>query len=148
VGRNQRVAQCEPPDGERAVICPECGSEYRDGFYRCADCDVALVAESDPRYVEPRDPARPATPQGNEDLELVLLFETTDPTVAVLAQSALEEAEIPFMAGADAVHRRISRLASELTPVQLWVSSDDETDARSVLEGIGGPLTEELDAQS
>ena len=24
--------------------CPECGAQYRDGFARCSECDVALVA--------------------------------------------------------------------------------------------------------
>ena len=23
--------------------CPKCGAEYRDGFTRCASCDVPLV---------------------------------------------------------------------------------------------------------
>jgi hypothetical protein len=25
------------------MICPSCGSEYREGFTRCAECDVDLV---------------------------------------------------------------------------------------------------------
>lgn len=27
------------------MICPKCGSEYREGFTRCADCEVALVEQ-------------------------------------------------------------------------------------------------------
>ena len=27
------------------MICPICKSEYRDGFNKCADCDVELVNE-------------------------------------------------------------------------------------------------------
>ena len=26
------------------MFCPECKAEYRDGFTRCSDCDVDLVA--------------------------------------------------------------------------------------------------------
>lgn len=27
------------------MFCPNCGAEFRDGFERCADCDVPLAAE-------------------------------------------------------------------------------------------------------
>lgn len=30
------------------MICPNCETEYRDGFERCADCDVPLVEELAP----------------------------------------------------------------------------------------------------
>jgi hypothetical protein len=29
-------------------FCPSCGVEYREGFTRCSECDVALVAEPPP----------------------------------------------------------------------------------------------------
>ena len=29
----------------RAMFCPECKCEYRPGFTRCSDCDVALVPQ-------------------------------------------------------------------------------------------------------
>jgi len=28
--------------------CPQCGTEYREGFERCSDCGAALVAEAPP----------------------------------------------------------------------------------------------------
>jgi|SRR5450759_974417 hypothetical protein len=40
------------------MFCPKCGIEYREGFYKCADCGVDLVegqppdTEDDVRYVE------------------------------------------------------------------------------------------------
>lgn len=27
------------------MFCPQCKAEYRDGFSRCSDCDIALVGE-------------------------------------------------------------------------------------------------------
>ncbi len=27
------------------MFCPKCKSEYREGFYKCADCGVDLIAE-------------------------------------------------------------------------------------------------------
>jgi hypothetical protein len=27
------------------MFCPRCGAEYREGFTRCADCDVDLLVE-------------------------------------------------------------------------------------------------------
>ena len=29
------------------MYCPKCRSEYREGFVRCADCDLPLVFEAD-----------------------------------------------------------------------------------------------------
>jgi hypothetical protein len=34
------------------MYCPKCGTEYREGFPRCADCDIDLVSEKSP---EPGD---------------------------------------------------------------------------------------------
>ena len=36
------------------MFCPKCRAEYRDGFTRCSDCAVALVA--DPPPLSPHDP--------------------------------------------------------------------------------------------
>jgi len=34
------------------MFCPKCKSEYREGFYKCADCGVDLVAEQPPELIE------------------------------------------------------------------------------------------------
>lgn len=35
------------------MFCPECGGEFREGFFECADCGVALV-EQLPEDFKPR----------------------------------------------------------------------------------------------
>ncbi len=34
------------------MFCPKCKAEYREGFSRCADCDVDLVPELPPEIEE------------------------------------------------------------------------------------------------
>jgi hypothetical protein len=34
------------------MFCPECNAEYREGFVRCSDCDVPLVAALAPEEMD------------------------------------------------------------------------------------------------
>jgi len=34
------------------MYCPKCRTEYRQGFYNCADCEIPLVAELPPKTVQ------------------------------------------------------------------------------------------------
>jgi len=65
------------------MYCPECGLEYREGFVTCVDCEVPLTD------VAPAEPAHP-------DVQLVTVFEGTDPGALALAESLLLEEKIPY----------------------------------------------------
>lgn len=52
--------------------CPSCGDEFRDGFTRCSDCDVALVAHRPTPTPEPDTPQAPARSADHELLEVDL----------------------------------------------------------------------------
>jgi hypothetical protein len=60
------------------MFCPRCGSEYREGFTACPDCEVALVD------------APPPDEHAGPDEEWVTVLETGDPGHLALAHSLLD----------------------------------------------------------
>ncbi|MFQ5890807.1 MAG: DUF2007 domain-containing protein [Gemmatimonadota bacterium] len=66
------------------MFCPSCGTEYRPGFDRCADCDVPLTEKAPP---EP----------SHEGTDLVELTSTTDVGFLPLVKSVLDAAGIPYV---------------------------------------------------
>lgn len=71
----------------KPMICPRCKSEYREGFVRCADCDVELVANLD---------SEEQLEESSEN-ELVSVLETEDASFLADAVAAIEEAKIPYL---------------------------------------------------
>ncbi len=71
------------------MICPACKAEYRDGFYKCAECDVALVGEQDDSVSD----VYGSTDHG--DLQSVL--ETTDAIHLSDIVQIIEEQKIPYL---------------------------------------------------
>jgi len=66
------------------MYCPQCGGEYRDGFFKCADCGVALVDEP---------PAPAAEPTFSK---LVSVLATADPARIAFVESLFLEEKIPY----------------------------------------------------
>ena len=66
------------------MFCPNCRAEYRVGFTRCNDCEVALVTEL-PAEKEP------------EFVDLVEVLSTADVGQISLIKSILEAEEIPYL---------------------------------------------------
>jgi hypothetical protein len=46
-----------------AMFCPQCNAEYREGFRRCADCDVDLVYEPPAAAIVALEPVSPGDPE-------------------------------------------------------------------------------------
>ncbi|HYC61520.1 MAG TPA: DUF2007 domain-containing protein [Thermoanaerobaculia bacterium] len=111
------------------MICPECGSEYREGFTHCNDCDVDLV--------EP-EPLAP-------EVELVSVFQSGNPAIIPIVESVLRDSEIEFMTSGNAMQALQGAIGSPyVVPVEFWVRSNDEAAAREILDGIeNAPVVDE-----
>jgi hypothetical protein len=103
------------------MYCPQCGAEYREGFTRCADCGVPLVA------VLPTEP--PAS-----DTRLVTVFESTDAAIFAMAKGALEDAAIPFWQDDSEMAARLVTAPILFPLCRLMVPDDREAEARAVLD--------------
>ncbi len=72
------------------MFCPQCGAEYRPGFDRCADCDVALTPEPPPE-------------KDHQAIPWVRVFATSEADVVPVIKSLLQSAEIPFETDGEAM---------------------------------------------
>jgi hypothetical protein len=114
------------------MYCPQCCTEYRDGFTECSDCHVPLSAGTVPP--EPASPFDPA-------LGLVVVLETNDGFQLAMAKGLLEEAGIPYF-----VLGQIATLIQDVDAflhkwVRVQVPRDREAEARELLEPLLQPQT-------
>jgi hypothetical protein len=91
-------------DGRCIVYCPECRTEYREGFTECSDCRVPLLPGSAPAEADVEAPFNP-------DMDLVVVLETNEPFEVALAKGMLEEAGIPYF-----VLDQITTLVNDVNP--------------------------------
>ena len=109
------------------MYCPQCRSEYRDGFTECSDCHVPLLTGT-----PPPEPAVPSDPT----LGLVVVLETNDGIQLALAKGLLEDAGIPFF-----VLGQIATLVQDVDPylhkwVRVQVPRDREAEARELMDQL------------
>ena len=104
------------------MICPSCGSEYREGFTHCADCDVDLVTTL------PRENLAP------------LVLETNSELVAELVDR-LEKAGVPYAIEAGTALNLLDDPGAEVDEAddwcaRVWVATAFEERARRILDQI------------
>ena len=103
-------------------FCPNCHCEYRRGFTRCSDCDVALVELLADDHLVQRD---------NGALELTELGNFPDPMAAQMFQELLESNGIVSVLQSDFNAGAGTYTAS---PNALLVSKNDFAKARELYE--------------
>jgi hypothetical protein len=109
------------------MFCPNCKAEYREGFTKCSECDVALVSnlpagESDSHVDVPRN---------SEGLEL--LWSGVSRALFDRIHDALGAANI-FHKVMEKDFGLLPNLSQSVTFV--WIDSRDRASSRSVLEKI------------
>ena len=110
------------------MFCPNCRAEYRQGFEKCEDCDVALVAELPPEPV-------------TEFVDYEEVFATFNPAEIALMKSLLESEQIPhFFHGENFV-----QLYALAMPAKLFVGKDHVETARELLKDLRLSLLSEGD---
>ena len=96
------------------MFCPECGTEYREGFYECADCRVPLVWELPPE-TEPRVGTT----------EFVTVLETYDTALMAVTKSLLQAAGFRYLVLGEGLRY--------VEPIKLLVESERAAEARDLL---------------
>jgi hypothetical protein len=114
------------------MYCPQCRTEYREGFTECSDCHVPLLAGTlPPEAPDPFDPK----------IGLVEVVETQDSIQLAMVKGLLEDAGIPFL-----LLGQITGLVNDVDPflqkhVRVQVPADREAEARELLEVLLQPDT-------
>ena len=111
------------------MYCPQCKVEYRDGFTKCSDCQVALVPG-----------VAPKTPHSEPDL--VTVFESNDPFAIAMAKGSLEDSGIPFWMEGDETAARLVLGPIRFPSCRFLVPKDREAEARELLEPLTSPQDE------
>jgi hypothetical protein len=103
------------------MFCPQCKSEYREGFYKCADCGVDLVgalppaSEDDMRYVD-----------------MIEIFSTYNQGDIAFIKSVLDGEDIHyFFSGENAL-----MMVAAGAYARLLVKADEAQRAREILQWI------------
>ena len=106
------------------MFCPKCGTEYREGFYVCVDCNSDLVDELPPEE-EP------------EFTDYVEIMGTYNPADIALIKSILDSENITYYFNAEHF-MYVQPLAQ---PVRLMVKIDEAEKAKEILRDLNLAIT-------
>jgi hypothetical protein len=116
------------------MFCPNCKSEYRQGFTRCTDCDVNLVAS-----LSSNDALEPEASEGERSFGVAgspeLLWDGSDREAFARVTAALQDAKIFFRASEQRTHLLYTSMWPSL---EIWIHRADHDAATKLLSDLFG----------
>ena len=107
--------------------CPQCRLEYKQGVFRCPDCDVDLVAVLPPEE----------KPQFDENIKTVLLCTITDMMSATMLEEALKSQGIPcLLKSGMGHHSNLMAINQAMKGYKIYVSESELEKALVIAETI------------
>ena len=115
------------------MFCPECRTEYREGYTQCSDCQVPLIQDL------------PSEPEPQPHMTLVTVLETVDRNLLIVAKSVLDDAEMDYVVEGDSITAPLGTvtLYGRRRPTRLQVAEKDEHASRGLLSSLLPPHQDE-----
>ncbi len=113
------------------MICPQCGTEYRQGFDKCFDCDVLLMDEREFQELQEREKAER---ERYRTMDIVRVRSVQGQPEADLLQSLLEANGIESFTRGRAVQSVHPFTMDGLGEIRILVREEDADKARKVIE--------------
>lgn len=123
------------------MFCPKCRTEYRKGFYICADCEVTLVPELPPE--QSKLPDTDYVNIGGDEIALnvlaaapndtVLLQTTNDSTEAIAITGLLEASGITPYTVSDGASSAVGRLDWSVLSYKIFVKKECFNEAQKII---------------
>ena len=110
--------------------CPECGTEYRDEFTHCYDCDVPLISEADHQQQQAERESERAR---HRDMKIVQVFAAQGLAESDVIQSMLESIGIESMTRGHSVLSVHPFTMDGMGEVRILVAEPDVEAARQAI---------------
>jgi hypothetical protein len=107
------------------MYCPRCKTEYREGFFTCADCSIPLVSEL------PRDEGEAIEP---EKMHFTEILSTRNPAEVAVIKSIFEAENIAYYFIGEQM--MTSPLLSGGGSARLFIAAEDIVRAKDILKDL------------
>lgn len=104
------------------MICPECKAEYRQGYTKCADCNIELV-EAGSIQEEPSEP---------EEIALNTVMISSNQGQIAIAKSLLDSSGITYFIEGESS----SSLLEATIPAMIKVPEENFEQAKEILKNL------------